>query len=99
MLDLGDAHIFGMAFVMKEDVAFDPVGIGIFGAAGITLEAARIADQVEQFLGGSIARSLFDRHWIQVYTFRVDSWLRVVCDIRRDVIQATRHFTTKTGAI
>ncbi len=55
-----------MAFVMKEDVAFDPVGIGIFGAAGITLEAARIADQVEQFLGGSIARSLFDRHWIQV---------------------------------
>lgn len=31
-LDLGRAHVFWVAFVVEEDVAFDPVLVGLFGA-------------------------------------------------------------------
>jgi hypothetical protein len=47
--DFGEAHVSGVAFVVKEDVAFDPVHVGLFGADGIVLEAQNVADLIEQF--------------------------------------------------
>ncbi len=44
------AHVFGVALVMKQDKALDPVHVGFFGADGIVLEADHIAHLVEQFL-------------------------------------------------
>lgn len=45
--DLGGAHFFGVAFVVKEDVVFDPLCVGLFGAGGIALEAQGFAVLVE----------------------------------------------------
>jgi hypothetical protein len=57
--DLRGAHVFGMAFVVKQDVTLDPIDIGLFGAIGIMLCAQSFADTfdklsaslVEQFGG------------------------------------------------
>jgi len=40
-------HILGMALVVKEDVAFDPTNVGLFGADGVMFEANGIADLIE----------------------------------------------------
>lgn len=37
--DLGLTHVFGVAFVVEEDVAFDPVFVGLFGAVGVVFGA------------------------------------------------------------
>jgi len=54
VLDLGCAHLCGVAFVVKEDVAASPVEIGLFGAVGVVFGADGIAHAVEEFfvLGG-----------------------------------------------
>ena len=39
VLYFSDAHVFRVAFMMKEDVAFDPILVGLFGAVGIVFEA------------------------------------------------------------
>jgi hypothetical protein len=31
----GGAHLYGMALVVEEDVAFNPIQVGLFGAVGI----------------------------------------------------------------
>lgn len=49
LVDLCDAHFFGVAFVVVEDVLADPVDVGFFGAGGVLFEANEIAVLVEQF--------------------------------------------------
>ncbi|MBU0493635.1 MAG: hypothetical protein KKB13_17455 [Chloroflexi bacterium] len=49
--DLGVAHLIGVALVVKEDKAADPVHVGLFGADGIVFEADGVADLVEEFPG------------------------------------------------
>ena len=44
-----NAHVFGVAFVMKEDVAFYPLFVGLFGAVGVVFETDGVGDLVEQF--------------------------------------------------
>ena len=46
-------HVFGVAFVVKNDVAFDPVFVGLFGAVGVVFGAKGIADLVHEFFGFS----------------------------------------------
>jgi len=33
------AHVFGMALLVEEYVAFDPIHVGLFGAVGVVLGA------------------------------------------------------------
>jgi len=51
-LDFGDAHLFGMAFVVEEDVAPDPVDVSFFGAVGVVFAAQRISHAIQQFRRG-----------------------------------------------
>ena len=44
-------HVLGVALVVKQDKAFDPVRVGLFGADRIMLESHHVAHLVEQFLG------------------------------------------------
>lgn len=46
LFDFTGAHLVGMAFVVVEDEAFDPVGIRFFGADGVMFEADGGADLV-----------------------------------------------------
>lgn len=48
---LGRAHVLGVTLVVKKDVAFDPVDVGLFGADGVVLEADDVAHLIKQFLG------------------------------------------------
>lgn len=48
-LNFGDAHFFGVAFAVVEDVAFDPFGVGFFGAVGVVFEADGLAELLEEF--------------------------------------------------
>lgn len=50
-LDFGGAHVFGVVFVVEEDVAFDPVFVGLFGAVGVVFETDGVGDLVEEFAG------------------------------------------------
>jgi len=40
-----------VALVVKEDEAFDPVDVGLFGADGVLFFSDGVADLVEQFFG------------------------------------------------
>ena len=51
MIDLQDAHLGRMAFVMIKNVFPNPDNIGFFGAAGIMFEAKSFAILVQEFLG------------------------------------------------
>ena len=46
--DFGGAHVLGVAAVVKQDEAFDPIVVSVFSAAGIMLEAHGLADLVEE---------------------------------------------------
>ncbi len=50
LADLKKAHIGGVTFFMKEDIAADPSNIRILGAQRIMLKAGGIADAVKQLL-------------------------------------------------
>lgn len=47
--DFGFAHVFGVAFAVKEDVAFDPVFVGLFGAVGVVFGTEGVAHPFHQF--------------------------------------------------
>lgn len=47
-LDFLCAHIFGMAFVVKEDAAANPGYVGFFGALGVMFDADGITHLVEE---------------------------------------------------
>lgn len=48
-LDYWGAHIFGMAFVVEEKVAFDPIEVSLFGSVGVVLGARDAASLIEKF--------------------------------------------------
>ena len=48
-LNFFNAHVFGMAFFVEEDVAANPVHVGLFGALGVVLDADGVADLFEEF--------------------------------------------------
>jgi len=50
-LNFRNAHVFGVAFALEDDVAFDPVFVGLLGAVGVVFEADGIGDLVEEFAG------------------------------------------------
>ena len=43
------AHFFRMAFVVKEDEAFDPIGVGFLGLVAHSAQTDRRADLIEEF--------------------------------------------------
>jgi hypothetical protein len=51
-------YIFGMAFLVKQNKATDPLNVGFLGLVRIVLDADGIADTIEQFLGGSARGAL-----------------------------------------
>jgi hypothetical protein len=50
--DLIRPHVGGVALVVEEDVALDPVNVGLFGVLGVVFDAQLIADLVEEFPAG-----------------------------------------------
>jgi len=56
--DLRDVHLSGVAFVVEEDIAFDPVYVGLFGADGAMFAADGVADLVQQLSFGAFVHSL-----------------------------------------
>jgi hypothetical protein len=52
-LDLRGAHLTGVAFVVEEDEAGDPVHVGVFGVDGVVFLLQDSAHVVKQFLLGS----------------------------------------------
>jgi len=51
VVDLGDAHLAGMALFMIQDILADPADVGLFGAEGVMAVAEELAVLVEQFFG------------------------------------------------
>ncbi len=49
LIDLGRAHVDQMALVVKEDVALDPVVVGVFGTDGVMEQATHVPHTIEQF--------------------------------------------------
>ena len=49
VFDFRDAHFFGVTFAVKEDVVFDPVDVGVFGARGVVFDAKCVTVLVEEF--------------------------------------------------
>jgi hypothetical protein len=47
----GRVHLCGMALLMEQEEAFDPLNVGLFGAVGIVLAADSIGNLAEQFTG------------------------------------------------
>lgn len=45
------AHVLWVAFAVVEDVAFDPVFVGLFGAVGVVFESDGVTHLVEEFAG------------------------------------------------
>jgi hypothetical protein len=62
-LDFWGAHVFGVTFVMEEDVAFDPVAVGLFGAVGVVFEAQGVGDLVEEFSRGFLFHKVLTLFW------------------------------------
>lgn len=48
LLDLRFAHFLGVALAVKQDVALDPVHVGLLGADAVVLEADFCANLIEQ---------------------------------------------------
>ena len=69
-LHFGSTHFGGVADAVEVDVAFDPIGIGFFGADGVVFEADGVAHPVEQFFVGwlhHVPLIRFDFLWIPLY--------------------------------
>jgi len=48
-LDFWVSHFFGVAFVVEEKAAFDPVIVSLSGAVGVLLGARDAASLIEKF--------------------------------------------------
>jgi hypothetical protein len=48
-LDFWVSYFFGVAFVVEEKAAFDPVIVSLFGAVGVLLGARDAASLIEKF--------------------------------------------------
>ncbi len=53
-LDLGGAHLCGMALVVEEDEAARPVHVSLFGAVGVVFDAQGFAELVEEFFSHEV---------------------------------------------
>ena len=51
LIDLRDAHLGGMAFIVIKNVFPNPKNISFFGAAGIMFEAKSFAILIQEFFG------------------------------------------------
>ena len=49
LLHLLEAHVARMAFVVKEDEAFDPADVGFFGAQAVVPGPNGVANLLQQF--------------------------------------------------
>lgn len=49
--NFGNAHFFWVAFAVEEDVVFDPLEVGVFGAGGVVFDSKGVAVLVEEFWG------------------------------------------------
>ena len=58
-LNLSTAHLLGMAYVVEEDISFDPVHIAFFRASRIMFALDSFANHVRSFLLGRFAISYF----------------------------------------
>ena len=70
--DLGAAHFPRMAFVVEEDVAFDPVNIGLLGADGVVFAPDGLTDLVKELLGAFLhyaSRIAVDSERLVLYNF------------------------------
>ena len=47
--DLGWPHFAGMAFIVEDNVANDPIAVGFFGADGVVQESHFGRDLIEEF--------------------------------------------------
>lgn len=45
---LFSAHVFGMAFVVEDDVTFDPLDVGLFCAVGVMFDANGVGDLLQE---------------------------------------------------
>ena len=45
--DFGGAHLVGVALVVEEDEAADPVDVGLFGADGVVFDPDGVTDLIE----------------------------------------------------
>jgi len=48
-LDFWVSHFFGVAFVVEDKVAFDPIEVSLFGAVGVVLGAQDVTSLIEKF--------------------------------------------------
>jgi hypothetical protein len=48
LLDLGSAHVAGMAFVVEQDEADDPLAVAVLSAEGIVADAQHLVNLIEQ---------------------------------------------------
>ncbi len=60
--NFGATHVLGMALVVKQNMARDPVDVSFLGADGIVFEAYGIADLIEEFLGSRLHRFSLRKH-------------------------------------
>ena len=92
-----------MANIVKENVAFDPVGVGLLGTDGVVFEADGVANTstklsaglVEQFLGSCFHRFPplgFDFVRRSLYNFPGSHLPEK--DLDRDIVQKTSRTTT-----
>ena len=51
-MHLGAAHVLGMALAVEQNVARDPIHVGLLGAIGLVFEPQHITNLVEEFFGG-----------------------------------------------
>jgi len=49
--DVRVAHLSWVTFTVEEDEAFDPAGVGFFGADGIALETDGVANAIQESFG------------------------------------------------
>lgn len=42
-----------MAFIIEEDIFFDPINLSLFGVAGVMLDSDRVAHLVQEFFGAA----------------------------------------------
>lgn len=89
--DFGGSHSTGMFQVVKDDEAFDPVGVGFDRIGAEVAEHGQVADLVEEFW------FRFCRHfpppYVQCFALAAGRWLRTKCFC---IFQAGRPVNSNT---
>jgi hypothetical protein len=64
-LDLRFAHFLGVPLAMKQDVAPDPIHVGLLGADAVVLEADFCTNLIEQF-----GLDIHNRRYFNVFSWQ-----------------------------